>query len=228
MSERRAHTETELVEFLHTIDARAPQSLHERVQELVDDSASSQRTRRRRAWPLGLRAPILGGSIAAAAVLAVGLVLALSGGSSQQLTVSETSTLALRAATMAAPTQNPHTRGQLSVAVNGLAFPNWEYAFGYRASGARTDHLGGREVTTVFYANDSGQRVGYAIAATGPTASTNAGTVQWRGGTPYRVLDDGTAHVVTWLRDGHLCVIAARGVPVGTLLSLASWGPEAA
>jgi hypothetical protein len=225
MSKRRPHTETELLEILDAIDVRAPQSLHERVQEMVADRES---TPRRRAWPFAIRTPVLGGSVAVLAVLAIGLVLALSGGGSQRLTVSDASALALRAATTAAPAQNPHARGQLTEAVNGLAFPNWEYAFGYRANGARTDKVGGRELTTVFYVNDRGQRVGYVIAAAGPATSTDAGTVQWRGGAPYRVLDAGTAHVVTWWRDGHLCVIVARGVPVETLVSLASWGPEAA
>ena len=51
------------------------------------------------------------------------------------------------------------------MAVGGVTFPSWERAFGWRATGARTDTVGGREVTTVFYANSRGQRIGYAIAA---------------------------------------------------------------
>jgi hypothetical protein len=31
------------------------------------------------------------------------------------------------------------------------------------------------------------------------------------------------AAVVTWLRDGHLCVVSGRGVSSATLLRLASW-----
>jgi hypothetical protein len=31
------------------------------------------------------------------------------------------------------------------------------------------------------------------------------------------------ATVVSWLRDGHLCVLAGRGVSGATLLAVASW-----
>jgi hypothetical protein len=40
---------------------------------------------------------------------------------------------------------------------------------------------------------------------------------------PYRLLTVHGAAVVTWLRDGHLCVISGRGVSSATLLRLASW-----
>ena len=229
MSERRAHSEAELIELIGAIDVRAPQALHERVQQLVDGAAKDQRAARR--LPPWLAPPVrrsVLGSIAALAVLAVVLVVALSGGGSERLTVSDTAALTLRAPTMAAPQESPRARGELTAAVGGLAFPYWEYAFGYHASGARTDHLGGRAVTTVFYVNDRGQRVGYAIAANGPMPSAGGGVVQWREGRAYHVLSEGATQVVTWVRDGHLCVIAARGVPVATLVSLASWEPETA
>ena len=44
-----------------------------------------------------------------------------------------------------------------------------------------------------------------------------------RDGTPYRLLTVNGTHVVTWLRDGHLCVVSGRGVNGATLLRLASW-----
>jgi len=34
------------------------------------------------------------------------------------------------------------------------------------------------------------------------------------------------APVVTWLRDGHLCVVSGHGVSGATLLRLASWGDD--
>jgi hypothetical protein len=39
----------------------------------------------------------------------------------------------------------------------------------------------------------------------------------------YRVLAHDGATVVTWRRDGHLCVVAGRGVSARTLIGLASW-----
>ncbi len=47
--------------------------------------------------------------------------------------------------------------------------------------------------------------------------------IAWRGGVSYRLLSKNGAAVVTWLRDGHLCVVSGRGVSSATLLGLASW-----
>jgi hypothetical protein len=47
--------------------------------------------------------------------------------------------------------------------------------------------------------------------------------VAQRGGTDYRLLRVNGAGAVVWLRHGHLCVVAGRGVDSATLLALASW-----
>jgi hypothetical protein len=47
-----------------------------------------------------------------------------------------------------------------------------------------------------------------------------------RWGVSYRVLSHDGATVVAWQRDGHLCVMAGRGVSARTLVSLAGWGSE--
>ena len=51
----------------------------------------------------------------------------------------------------------------------------------------------------------------------------SGGAVAWRKGVPYRLLTEHGAQVVTWLRDGRLCVVSGRGVDSATLLQLASW-----
>jgi hypothetical protein len=226
MSERPPHTESELVEFLRSIDVRAPDALHHRVEALVDERSS----RSRRAPgalasgglpPLGWR---LGGAIAILAAAAVAIVLGVTGGGSAALNVRQASASTVRPATMAAPPENPLRRAQLAASVDGVAFPYWEERFGWRSTGARSDRIGGRAVTTVFYANSRGQRIGYAIVAGTPAPGVGGGVMVWRGGTPYRLSTDGDLQVVTWLRDGHLCVVAGRGVSSATLLGLASWG----
>ena len=69
-----------------------------------------------------------------------------------------------------------------------MPFPYWEERFGWRSTGARNDRIGGRAVTTVFYADGRGHRIGYAIVA-GPRApSISGGVVRWRNGTAYRLL----------------------------------------
>jgi hypothetical protein len=227
MSEQPPYTESELVELVRSIDVRAPERLHSQIQALIDEHSA----RRRSPWArligapssLGLR---LGGAVAvAAAAAAVALVLALSGTGSggATLTLHQASPLTLRAATMTAPAQSATHPSELAASVEGVAFPYWEDHFGWRASGARVDHVDGRMVTTVFYTDASHQRIGYAIVAGTPAPPAGAGIAQWRDGTPYRYVKENGAWLVTWLRDGHRCIVSGRGIKWTTLVKLASW-----
>jgi hypothetical protein len=219
MSDRPSPEQSEVVELIRSIDVHAPASLHERVDELV-----ASRTERRRA-ALGART-LLGGATAMA-VLAAVLAVALGGGSgSPTPIVDAASALTLGAATTPAPAES-HTRsGQLMASVEGVAFPYWEESFGWRSTGTRVDRVDGRPVTTVFYSDAHGQRIGYAIAggrAGGKLELTSASVVRWRHGIPYRLLRMHGAGTVVWLRSGHLCILSGRGINENTLLRLASW-----
>jgi hypothetical protein len=229
MSDPRPETHAELIERIRSIDAAAPESLHRGVEQLVQErmrrrrspSARGHTARSGAHWPQ--RAAALGGL---AAVLAAVLAVALSSGGST-LTLHNASALALSSATLPAPRENPHSRSQLELAVDGVTFPYWEGDLGWRATGTRTDHVAGRTVRTVFYTDWHGRRVGYAIVAGGSPPHVSGGTVVWRGGTPYRLLHESGGEVVTWTRGGRLCVIAAHGVSGHTLLRLASWATSA-
>lgn len=214
---------------------RAPESLHRRVQEMVAE-AQAHPARRRRSWAMpGWAMPTRRLAVAAtatalaAAALVVVLALALSGGGGPSVapTPQATATLALGPATGRAPGKSVSNRGELAASVGGVAFPYWEERFGWRDSGTRSDTLAGRAVTTVFYSNPSGRRVGYAIVA-GPAPAIASGTAVKRWGVIYRLSTHGGANMIAWRRDGHLCVIAGRGVNPHTLLALASWGSERA
>jgi hypothetical protein len=213
MSERAPSTESELVELVRSIDARAPERLHRRIDALVAERTSA---RRRRAAPLRLG---LAGALALA-VIAVALVAGLSGGGST-LTLRGAVALTLRHATAQAPAQDPRNRTELAADVEGIAFPYWDDRFGWRSTGARTDSVGGRTVRTVFYARGH-QWIGYAIAS-GGAPSVSGGVTRTRDGTVYRFLTEDGARVVTWRRDGRLCVVSGRGVSDATLMALASW-----
>ncbi|HTD57862.1 MAG TPA: hypothetical protein VK672_03110 [Solirubrobacteraceae bacterium] len=168
------------------------------------------------------------GFAAVAAVVVVAGVVAIGlsgGGSSSGLNVKQAAALTLSPATMAAPAEDETHRAQLEASVDGISFPYWKERFGWRSSGARNDRVGGRAVTTVFYSNAEGRRIGYAIA-TGRAPTARGGTVVKRWGVQYRVLSQDGATVVSWERDGHLCVVGGRGVSAHTLLGLASWGSE--
>jgi hypothetical protein len=218
MSERPPKTEPELVEFVRSIDVRAPQELHNRIEALVAERAPAGQ--RRRAAPI--RLGFAGAFVLAAAVVV--LVLTLSGGGSG-LTLNKTVALTLRPATLAAPAENPHHGTELAAAVEGVAFPYWEDRFGWRSTGARVDHLDGHTVQTVFYARGTSKWIGYAIVA-GKAPPVSGGVVRERNGTSYRFVSEDGANVVTWLRAGHLCVVAGHGVSKAALMALASWDNE--
>ena len=218
--------EQRVAELVRAVDVRAPQALHRRVQEMVASPAP-----RRRGWG-GLMHGRLRPTLAAMAVAAaVGAALALlSGGSPHPAsapTVSAASRLTLSAATLGAPHESRAHATQLNVAVDGVAFPYWDERFGWRASGTRTDTIGGRSVTTVFYSAPSGRRIGYAIVGGTPAPTVSGGTVVWHGGVAYRLRQVGDVPVLTWQRDGRLCVLSGRGVSGATLVRLASWGEGA-
>jgi hypothetical protein len=232
MSELRPRTESELIELLRSDDVRAPEELHRKVQSLI-----AARSRRGPGWRISVRPFLTGrsrlgvglaGATALSAVVAVALVAGLSGGGSSAPSLDEASSLALRPATAPAPEESHSHRAQLMAAVDGISFPYWEERFGWRSTGARSDRLDGRAVTTVFYQDSRERRIGYAIVAGTPAPPLPGGAVAWRGGVPYRMLTENGAQVVSWLRHGHMCVVSGREVDRATLLKLASWTDRSA
>jgi hypothetical protein len=229
MTDRRPQTESELVEYVRAIDVPAPDSLHREVESLI--AARSQLTRRGRVTGSsggGARSLVPARRLAAvgalAAVAAVAVAIAgSSGGGASGLSLREASALTLQPATASAPSENMSNRAQLRASVDGVSFPYWGERFGWRSTGSRTDRVAGRTVTTVFYADDAGRRIGYAIVAGTPAPRSTGGVVAWREKTPYRLLSENGTAVVTWLRNGHLCVVSGHGVSSATLLRLASW-----
>jgi hypothetical protein len=216
--------ETELVERVRSIDVPAPPALHARIEKLVAEHPSRGGARRGRPGrPLAWAA----GALAVAACAAI-LAVALSGGSSSGVPdVRSASALALRPATMGAPAESRGNGRTLTAAMDGVAFPYWEERFGWRTAGARVDHIAGRPVMTVFYANGKGQRIGYSIVGGTPPPQLS-GPTSWRRGTAYHVLSIDDRYAVAWLRSGRLCVVSGHGVEPATLLRLASWSERSA
>jgi hypothetical protein len=246
MSEpRRPRSESELIEFIRSSDVRAPEALHERVQALArqrpkrpwgrrvrGDEGDTPGERRGSGFPASSRAatgrvaPLLSwrlGAAVAAAAIAGALVAGLTGPGSPGLSVRQASALTLRQPTGAAPQRSASNHDELTAAVDGVAFPYWEDALGWRATGVRSDRTGGRTVTTVFYSNRSGARVGYSIVSGAKPPRISEGVVAKRGGVHYWLLDVNGVAAVTWLRGDRLCVVSGRGVDHATLLRLASW-----
>jgi hypothetical protein len=231
MTERPPQIEDEqryVAELVRSFDAPAPESLHRRVESLVATRRGPRFTRRGgRPRPFSAPLRLAGAGAVAAAVVAIAIAVGLSGGSSA-LSLRQAAAPTLGAATLPAPAESVAHHTQLAAAVDGVSFPYWGGRLGWRSVGARSDRIDGRAVTTVFYVDARGRRIGYAILAGTPAPRIGGGMIAWRGGVPYRLLTENGASVVTWLRGGHLCVVSGHGVQSATLLRLASWSDRGA
>jgi hypothetical protein len=228
MTEQRPRSESEIVELIRSIDVKAPDSLHRQLESMI---AGQGRVAHRRGGGSAARSFASASRLAAAgaivaAVAAIAIILGTSGGGSGALSQRAAAALTLRPATQPAPQESAGDHAKLAADVEGVAFPYWEGRLGWRAVGARSDRIAGRAITTVFYADGRGRRVGYAIVGGSPTPLAGGGSVAWRHGTPYRLSVEGGVTAVSWLRHGHLCVVSGRGVSGAMLLHLASWEPK--
>lgn len=219
MTEQRPRTETELVEFVQSIDVSAPPALHERVEAITRESARERRGRTGRS----LLRPAAAAGVAIAVALALVLVLTNPFSGSSQSVLHGAVASAGAAATHPAPAQDAAAPRQLDVSVGSVVFPYWEDALGLRATGMRRDVIAGRPSVTVFYESPRGQRVGYTIVGGTPAPDLKEGRTLWRAGTDYHLIAANGLRVVAWLRDGHACVLAARNASYATLLHLATW-----
>jgi hypothetical protein len=117
----------------------------------------------------------------------------------------------------------PNDRGVVpGVSAAGISFPDWGPSFGFEAVGVRRDHLGDRLATTVFYARDD-QRIAYTILS-GLAVPAGAALRQsvWDGVQIGSFLSHGRV-VVTWLRNGHTCVLSGADTPAALLARMASY-----
>ena len=233
MSERQTQRESELVEFIRSIDVDAPDALHQRIAAIAAANAHDERPRPRRIvaglrWRAPSRARPALLACAFAVALVVVLALALRSGSSASrspvLALARAAALSSSPASEAAPSQDTRDRQRLSVAENGVAFPYWADAFGWRATGTRRDVLDGYASTTVFYASAHHATIAYTIlgARSASALSSSPGRTVWRAGGAYHLLELSGVRVVAWLRHSSACVLSARSASYATLLRLAS------
>jgi anti-sigma factor RsiW len=191
-------------------EERAPSALRARL-ELARDPRPS-RVRTRRAWT----------AIPAAAAAAAAVVVLTVGGGPGAPTVASAATLAFRTPL--------HPAGQATGSTlrwptaGELVFPDWARRFGFVAVGARGDRIDGRAATTVFYQRAE-QRIAYTIVSGSPlSAGTSMRPATWEGTRLSSFKAHGRA-VVTWLREGHTCVLSGSPTLLGQLERLAAWTP---
>ena len=201
------------VTMLRGLDEPAPASLRARVDELTGTSAPRRAARWRRAL-------VLPGAAAIAAAAAA--VVILIGGGTAAPTVPAAAKFAVASATLPSPAADPNDADELALRGAGIPFPAWGTKQGWVKDGARTDTVGGRQITTVFYKSASGKRIGYAISSGAPLSGANGETATRYGVTFTTQRTGDGINLITWVRNGHTCVIAGRNVSYATLLKLAS------
>lgn len=200
------------VTMLRSLDEPAPDALRTRVGEMTGTSSSRRAPRWRRAF-------VMPGATAIAAAVAAVVILVSGGGGAP--TVPTAAHLALASATLPAPAVNPNASHDLVLSAAGIPFPAWGPQKGWTVTGARTDTVDGRKVTTVFYKGRTGKRIGYAITDGAPLSGAHGSSVT-RYGVRFTLQKSGPAYLISWVRSGHTCVIAGRSVSFAALLALAT------
>ena len=199
-------------------DVRAPQSLREGIERDRERATARARAPFWRRHRLGLASA----SALAAALAAVAIALD-TGGNSTEPSLTKVYAAARLDQTKAAPGPRGGAPPVLDAKVGNLVFPDWQAKFGWQAVGRRDDTLSGRPVTTVFYRNPEGARLGYAVVSGEPLGGNPPGRRVSRKGKTYHVAQVGARTVVTWTQQGHTCVIVAPArVPPARVVDLAA------
>ncbi|MGH2959089.1 MAG: hypothetical protein ACRDKE_05750 [Solirubrobacterales bacterium] len=180
------------IELTRELEVPATDALHARVAEM--SSAAAPRRRHRFA---------VGGFAAATAAILVALAIVLAPWQGDP-TVSEVMAVAAGGPVSGAPAKDAGRPGMLAVSVGTVQFPTWEP--GWKATGTRTDTVGGREVKTVFYSNAEGATIKYAVVDGAPIDTIDPSVAS------YELTRSGDSRRILWRAGGHTCIIEARGV----------------
>jgi hypothetical protein len=220
-------TEAELKRIAATIrsassEVRAPAELRERVDDLRAGRAPASPAKRRPWWT---RFPAVATAAVAVGAAVLAIVVLPGGG---EPSVTDAAAIAELPATEPAPAAEPDQPALLAANFEGLSYPDWQAEFGWRAVGERTDELDGRDSHTVFYENADGARIGYTIVAGDALPDPPGAERSVVDGVELAAFGADGANGVTWLRDGHSCVLAGEGVERSTLLELAAWKGDGA
>ena len=200
-------------------DVHAPQSLREAVERDRERAARAARAPfwRRHSQRLAAAAG------ATAALAAVAVALDSGTQSSTELSQANVQAAARLDPTGPAPAPIGGMPPVVDVNVGAHDFPDWTTKFGWKATGRRQDELSGRTVTTVYYRNPKGARLGYAIVHGAPLGDPAPGRRLTRDGKSYNVARTDRRTTVTWIERGHTCVIVAPStVPERKLVDLAA------
>jgi hypothetical protein len=151
-------------------------------------------------------------AVAVAGLAAVCVVIALAavglGGGSSGPSIPAAAALAFAPSTGPAPAARSATL--LDTSYGGVIYPNYA-KFSVPPTGTRTDHIGGRPALTVFYRLADGTRLSYTVfSGQAVRLPSNARTVVYEGVPLKEFSTPSGLSVVTLVRYGRTCVLAAR------------------
>jgi len=189
----------------------------------VERQALGARGRRGRTARIAMRPAIAMACVAAVAIVAIVVGLtAGTGGQSPGSSLEAAAALALEPSHGAPPAAATATL--LDAAYRGVTYPNYRQRFGSAPTGLRGDRIHGRAVLTVYYRLKDGARMSYTVFSGTPVSlPPHASTVVFEGVTLHSFVTSAHISVVTLVRHGRTCVLAARATPVRALLALAEW-----
>jgi hypothetical protein len=107
----------------------------------------------------------------------------------------------------------------------GVSYPDWGKRFGWFAVGGRDDKLGNRRTTTAFYRHTH-HRIGYTVISGKPIKPPANADVTTVNGVRLHRFKLGAQDVVTFVRNGHTCVLSGEVHHASTLVKLASAEPR--
>jgi hypothetical protein len=175
-----------------------------------------------RVRPRALRLPAVTAALAAAAVIAA-LVL---GSQPTSPSVASAAGLGMLPTERAAPPRLAEAP-LLAGGLEGVAFPDWDGVFGWRANGSRDDVIDGRDTRTVFYEH-MGHRIGYTIVAGGTLELPEGAEIVRRNGVEIALFRDGPRDIAIFVRDGLTCILSGEVMDRATLVKLAAWHADGA
>jgi hypothetical protein len=210
---RQVESQRRVSHALRTGGPAVPDRLVRTVQGKVRDryGADAEVPRRRMLASGSSRRPAFAATAVAALCAAVVIgIVGLSGGSSAP-SIPAAAGLAFAPSTGPAPaTRNAKL---LDVSYGGVTYPNYA-KFSVPPTGRRTDRIGGRPALTVFYRLRNGTRLSYTVfSGKAIPLPRDARAVTFEG-VPLREFSTSSGlSVVTLVRHGRTCVLAARVKP---------------
>ena len=153
------------------------------------------------------------------AVVCAAIVLAVAGVGGGGPSIPKAASLAFAPSTGPAPAVKSPT--YLDAYYEGVTFPNYA-KFSVPPTGTRTDHIGGRPALTVFYRLPDGTPLSYTVFSGEPVPRPSSAKSVVFQGVPLHVFTTSSGlSVVTLVRHGRTCVLAARTKP-DVVLALAA------